>query len=190
MAALHRAVALPEVHEVAVRVAEDLHLDVLRARRCSARGTRPARPNAAPASRCASASLAASSVGAVHDAHAAAAAAEARLDHQRVADARGFRRDVGRVCDARARCPESSARRPRRASRLAAVLSPNMSSCSGVGPTNWMPAASHAARERRVLGEEAVAGMDGVDALLLGDRDDARRCSGTSGPARRPAAAR
>ena len=32
MAALDRAVALPEVHEIAVRVAEDLHLDVLGAR--------------------------------------------------------------------------------------------------------------------------------------------------------------
>jgi hypothetical protein len=30
MPPLHRAVALPKVHEVPVRVAEDLHLDVLR----------------------------------------------------------------------------------------------------------------------------------------------------------------
>ena len=31
-----------------------------------------------------------------------------------------------------------------RASRLAAVLSPNVSSCSGVGPTNVMPLAAQA----------------------------------------------
>ncbi len=66
-----------------MRVAEDLHFDVLGARGCSARGTRRGRPNAAPASRCASSSLRSSSSALLHDAHAAAAAAEARLDHQR-----------------------------------------------------------------------------------------------------------
>ena len=84
---LDRAVALPEMHQVAVRVAENLHFDVLGARRCSARGRHPAartprRLRAAPPS-----SLRVELVRALHDPHAAAAAAEARLDHQRVADA-------------------------------------------------------------------------------------------------------
>jgi hypothetical protein len=51
VAALDRAVALPQVHEVAVRVAEDLHLDVLGAGDVAldehlARGRRRRRPRA------------------------------------------------------------------------------------------------------------------------------------------------
>ena len=58
------------------------------------------------------------------------------------------------------------------ASCFAAVLSPNASSSSGVGPTNVMPFCLAGAREVGVLGEEAVARVDRVDAVLLGDRDD------------------
>ncbi len=85
VAALHRAVALAEVQARAVRVAQDLHLDVARALdvalvdeaavaerrlRLARRGLDRRRELA----------------GLAHDAHAAAAAAGARLDEQRIAD--------------------------------------------------------------------------------------------------------
>ena len=90
MAPLHRAVALPQMHEVAVRIAEDLHLDVLRALRCTRSRNTSDRPKAAAASRCASASLLGEVLVARDDAHAAAAAAEARLD--RSTDSRSIAR--------------------------------------------------------------------------------------------------
>jgi hypothetical protein len=52
---LHRAIALVQVQHVAVLVAENLHLDVLRARNVFSRNT-AGLPNARPASVCASSS--------------------------------------------------------------------------------------------------------------------------------------
>ena len=58
----------------------------------------------------------------------------------------------------------------------ATALSPIRRIDSGVGPMNVMPALADDLGEVGVLGEEAVAGMDGVGAGDLGGGDDARRC--------------
>ena len=98
MAALDRAVALPEVHEVAVRVAEDLHLDVLGARDVALE------EHVGPAERRLRLALRLFELGlqlvrALHDAHPAAAAAEAGLDDQRIADPLGHARTSSAACD-------------------------------------------------------------------------------------------
>ena len=173
MAALHRAVALEEVDEVAVRVAEDLHLDVLGAADVALEEHRVvAEGGAGLALRLFERAV--ELVGLLDDAHAAAAAAERRLDDHREADlarrsARllrgsvtgssvpGTTRDAGLLREARGR---RSCRRAGRAARRS-------------GPTKVMPARSQARGKRGVLGEEAVAGMDRVDALFRGERDDA-----------------
>ena len=89
MATLHGAVPLPEVDEIAVRVAEDLHLDVL--------GTpdEALDEHVSPSERRARFALGflqlpGELVGVVYHAHAAAAAAEAGLDDDRKSDV--FRR--------------------------------------------------------------------------------------------------
>ena len=130
------------------------------------------RPNAAPASRCASSSLASSSSALVHDAHPAAAAAEARLDHQRDSRSRAASAATSAGSVSACSVPGTVGTPADCASRLAAVLSPNASSCSGVGPDERDAGVLARARERRVLRQEAVARMNRVDALRLGDRDD------------------
>jgi hypothetical protein len=57
------------------------------------------------------------------------------------------------------------------AARFAATLSPSNVTCSGVGPDPHQSGVDHRLRERRVLGEEAVAGVDrvGTGAQRRGD---------------------
>ena len=157
MAALDRAVALAEVDHVAVCVREHLHLDVSRVlevsldvdgrvgevglplplrRRERLRGFRRRR----------------------HHLHALAAAAGSRLDQQRVAELLAQRDDllgrgdrVGRagMIGTPAACIACRAR----------VFEPISSIASGGGPIHDEARAFDGARERGVLGEEAVAGM-------------------------------
>ena len=162
VAPLHRAVALAEVDDVAVRVGEDLDLDVARAldgaleqqprvaerrlrfgRRRSERGVELApRSSTQP--------------------HAAAAAAGRGLDHQRIADAAALRR--GSVV---------AILRPRRRSR-AGTGTPARSPCAGAprdlsaiariaaggGPIQTRPGGRDRLGEVGALAQEAVAGMD------------------------------
>ena len=107
------------------------------------------------------------------DAHAAAAAAHRRLDDDRVAELLGELLRLGCVVDRLRRCRPGPARRPAGRCSRAAILSPSCSSISTRGPTKMMPASRQARAKLRVLREEAVAGMDGVDLVLLGERDDA-----------------
>ena len=151
-------------------VAEHLHLDVLRARDVALEEhIRPPERRVRLALRLFE--LALELRRRRDDAHAASAAAEARLDHQRVADARGLCLDVGHLLQRPIRAghgrhagglrrglrrrlvAEHVEVRRRRADELDARLLARP-------------------RERRALGEEAVAGMNGVDALLLRDRDE------------------
>ena len=60
------------------------------------------------------------------------------------------------------------------------ILSPITSMASGGGPMKVTPAVGDGAGEVGVLGEEAVAGVDGVGAALLDGVEDAPRCSGSS----------
>ena len=58
-------------------------------------------------------------------------------------------------------------------SRRAAIFEPIWASTLEGGPTNTMPAFSHAAANDGVLREEPVSGMHGVGAALAGRRDQA-----------------
>ena len=157
VAPLHRAVALEQVHELAVAVAQDLHLDVPRALRPASPG-RPRRcrrrppPRGAPTGSCVF-----ELVLVVDDPHAAPAAAPARLEHQRIADlgrqSRGTRpRRAG---------SGGGGRHHRHAGRRGSVARRHLVAerriTSGVGPTKAMPARAHGSRELGVLRQEAVA---------------------------------
>jgi hypothetical protein len=129
MAPLHRAVALPEMDDLAVGVADDLHLDVLRARDV------PLEEDGIVAER--GARLAARLIeqplellGLVDHAHAAAAAAEAGLHDEREADALGFFLQSGPGLTGPS-VPGRTGRPVSMASLRAATLSPNSSSTSG-----------------------------------------------------------
>ena len=129
------------------------------------------RPNAAPASRCASASLVVEIGGLGHDAHAAPAAAEAGLDHQREADARGF------GVDALAASIASSRFRNRRHARC---LREPLGRCLVAEHVEMLRRRSDEkdacrfarARELGAFREKAIPGMNRVDALFPGDCDD------------------
>ena len=158
VAALQRALALAEVDDVAVGVAEHLDLDVARAlevaldehavvaeagqRLAPGRGQRRLEARRRR-----------------DDAHPLAAAAGRGLDHHRVAVLAG----EGTI-SASAGLGACGAGQDRhagsRASCLAATLSPISSIASGGGPMKRSPASAHGLGEPGVLGEEAVAGMD------------------------------
>ena len=174
VAALDRALALEEVHDGAVGVAEDLHLDVAGARDVAARRTRCRRrrrtpPRAGPRPR-----RRPSSSGPSHHAHAPAAAAGRGLDEHGPAEGRHRRRSTvagrrrrpragSRRWGARARPPPPWWPWPR-------ASSPWPRSPSGGGPTQTSPAATHGPGEGGVLGQEAVAGVDGVGAAAPAPR--------------------
>ena len=163
---LHRAVALAEMHDIAVLVGEHLHLDVARAwsarvRAAAARRRRRAAPPSAPHRARRQARFRRDQP------HAASAAAGRRLDHQRKADSRcgrGGQRGIALVVRLGARNGRHAGARARCASPPA--LSPICRIAAGGGPTQVSPASITALREIRVLGEEAVARMHRVGAGL------------------------
>ena len=112
VAPLHRAVALEQVHGVAVRIAEHLDLDVPR------RGQVSLEQHAIVAEGRLGLALRGRErrrevLAALDDLHALAAAAGGRLDQHRVADARGLPREQARRPDRRRDNPARAARRPR-----------------------------------------------------------------------------
>ena len=171
VAQLDRAVALEEVHDVALAVAQDLDLDVARPRhdlleedRVVAEG----RLGFALAARERLVHLARRR----HDAHAAPAAAGRRLQHHRIADrlrdspwpsaleasAPGAPGTTGMPCfSAKARACDLVAEQREGGGR-------GTDEAQALGPA--------ALGEFGILREEAVAGMDAVGAALLGRRDD------------------
>ncbi len=170
MAALHRAIALPEVHQVPVHVAEDLHFDVLGSREIALEedvGLAEGRRGFAPGL----GNFGVKVFGPVDRPDSAAAAAEARLDHQRVADLlcrggdvvvltkRGFGTGNGGHSNGVGQAPRGSLV----AERVELV---------GGRADEGHPGGVARAREARILGEESVAGMEGVGAALLRDGDD------------------
>ena len=170
VAALDRAVALEEVDDRAVLVGEDLHLDMagaldqlLEIDLVLAEGGLGLAPRRR---RCrgASARLVAD------DAHAAAAAAPRRLEHQRVADLRGELRHLGR-CRRGSGSVAGITGTPTETARLrAATLSPSMRMVSAEGPMKVDAGRGAGLGEVGALGQEAVAGMDGVGARPRGRR--------------------
>ena len=171
MPPLERAVAVPAVDDVAVRVGEDLDLDVagpvdellevdagvlegglgLVAGRLEGDGE----------------------VGLVAaDPHPLAAAAGGRLDQDGVADRRGRAAGPRRRWRRRRR---SRARRrpwPRRRSALASVFRPILRIASWGGPMNSKLQLRQISAKCGVLAQEAVAGVDRLDVGDLGGGDD------------------
>ena len=133
VAQLHRAVALEEVHDVALAVGQHLHLDVARPRHELLEEQR------AVAERGLGLALAAREglvhlLGPRHGAHAAAAAAGRRLQHHRIADRRAPRLGLGADAERRRRCRGRRECPATWASARASTLSPNSASAAGDGP--------------------------------------------------------
>ena len=171
MAPLHGAIALVEVQDVAVPVAQNLDFDVFGAAHVAfqeygvvAEGggrflTRLFQ-------------FAGEVLGFVHHAHAASAAAERGFDDQRVAD---LASDLGSVSFVGDGFP--AARDARNSGLLGEAAGGGFVAQQGkkIGrrPDKGDAGALAGAGQGGVLGEKTVARVDGVDALLFGQRDDA-----------------
>ena len=167
---LHRAVTLEEVDEVAVHIAEQLHLDV----------PRPLDELLDEHARAAEGGLAlplraferhSQLVLAADDPHAAAAAAVGRLDHHGPAQ---FLCDRERFLEAADRL--RAARQDRHARLLRQFTSGGLVAERlqqlHAGADEHDPRLLTGRGKLRIFGEEAVARMDRVDIMLLGDRHD------------------
>ena len=136
------------------------------------------RPNAAPASRWASSSLPCSSVGVLHDAHPAPAAAEAGLDDERVADLLGGRLHLGRVGQAVLGAGDGGHVRLLRQPLGGGLVAERFEQLRRRADERDAVVGARPGQVG-VLGQEAVAGVDRVHPVLLGDGDERRRCRGT-----------
>ena len=168
--ALHRAVALVQVDDVAVVVAQDLHLDVLGALDQLLEEDRIVAERLARLGARALQQLGELGRGA-HDAHAATAAAARGLDDHGEAN---LVRERARVVDAAHRIlrprHDGHARRGRDLARLDLVAQ----RLDHLGRRADEDDAGFAAlaRERGALRQQTVAGVDGVDIVALGQLDD------------------
>ena len=168
------AVAVAQVHEVAVAVGEHLHLDVARRgqvaldeQRAVAEGALGQAPRGRQRRRRARAALA-------HDLHALAAAARGRLDDERQPGTSAPRARGWRGPAPRPHSPAAPARRPPRMRVLATIFEPMAAMARAGGPTNTSPASAHACANCGVLGQEAVARVDGLGAAGARRGEDAR----------------
>ena len=160
VAALERAVALEQMHDIAMGIAEDLDLDMARA--CDI----DLQQDAVIAEGGLRLAAAGGQSGgeilrAVHPAHALAPASGDGLDQQRVADALGLggQAGVGLILS-------QIAGRGRHTGfhhqRLGGVLQPHGADGGRAWPDPDQPGGENGFGERCVLGEEAVTGMDGL----------------------------
>ena len=167
MAPLDRALALDERDHGAVLVAEQLDLDVPRlhdpALEIDARSRRT--PSRLPSAR--SGPPSSSVAAALDDAHALAAAARHRLHHQRVADVVARSRAISSSvapAPSGASVPGTTGTPARIATLARAGLAAHQRDRLGRRADERQAGVAARARERGVLGEEPVAGMDGVGA--------------------------
>ena len=183
MPALNRALALAEVHDVAVMVADDLELDVARVLEVFLD------VDVAVAERGLGLSLRGPErvgqlAGIPHDAHASPAAAGDRLDDDRVSDVLGDLERLLLAVDGAV-----AARQHRHARLLHRLLGPGLVAeqldHAGIGPDEADVAGLAHLGEIRALREEAVAGMNGIGAGDLGGADDRRHVQIAVGAARR-----
>ncbi|MCY1327479.1 hypothetical protein D9M69_130150 [compost metagenome] len=170
VAPLHGTVALVQVHQVAMGVAERLHFDVARVAHqlldidlvVAERGQRLAPRRGQRALQV---------LLALQDAHAAPAAAPAGLEHQRIADARGqalagfevVRQRVGGR-------HHRHARLDRRIARGHLVAEPAHDLGRRADPAD--AGIDHGLRKVRILRQEAVARMDRIDFRMARDAQD------------------
>eukprot|EP00754_Rhynchopus_humris_P021547 Rhum_TRINITY_DN14749_c16_g1::Rhum_TRINITY_DN14749_c16_g1_i1::g.116667::m.116667 len=170
VAPLHGAVALEEVHAVAVLVAEDLHLHV--ARRLDETLEQHAvvleeRDRLAARTL----QLLDEVLRALHDTHALAAAAQHRLDQEGVA--RLVRRRLERLVRLVLAVVARHTRHVRRLhDQLRLRLRAHRDDRRRRRPDELNVVVLAGLREACVLGQEAVAGVDRLRARLLGDLDD------------------
>ena len=170
VAPLHGAVALVQMHQIAVPVAQDLHLDVARAADqlleidlVVAEGRQRLAPRGFQRRRQFGRGL--------DDAHAAPAAAPAGLEHHRETDAGRQLRAFGHVIgQRRRRRHHRHAGGHCRVTRRHLVAQRAHHVWRRADPAQ--PGGDDLFGEVRVLRQEAVAGVDGVDAGLLGDAQD------------------
>ena len=149
-------------------------------RRGTSRRRRPGRRSTTAPSRCAASSARSASSGAAHDLQALAAAAGRGLERDRPAVLpRRARRTRGRIVDALGRARHDRHAGGEHRARARRILAPIASIASGGGPIQTMPASAQRARERRVLGQEAVARVDRVGARACGPPRARGRRSGS-----------
>ena len=173
MAALQRAVALAQMHDVAVPVGQDLDLDMAR----DGRGISPYRPRRcrnAPSPRCGRGSPACgSSARRVGDLHALAAAAGRRLDQHRKADLRR----PGRAPPHRFTAPSepgTTGMPSDFAVSFACTLSPITAMCSGRGPMKVKPCSSTIAANCAFSERKPMPGWIASAPVMARGRDDRR----------------
>ena len=115
-----------------------------------------------------------------HEPQALAAAARGRLQHEREADALRLARRWPSVPATGSSVPGTTGTPASTARRRAEVFSPMSAMVSLRGPMKTRPASSQARANVGVLGQEAVAGVDGVGARLRRRLQDAVDAAGTT----------
>ncbi len=183
VAALDRALALVEVHDPAV---SDRRRSAPRrggtVRRSARRSTVPS-PKADSASRGRPATALEQLVGRRHDAHAPPAAAGRRLDQQRDSPPRRRRPRPRRRPDRSARPTAAAGPRHRPSAAWPRASSPSPRSPRATARRTPGPASATARANGSVLGQEPVAGMDGVGPGARPRPRAGRRRAGRTRPA-------
>ena len=163
VAALHRAVAIEQRDDVALRVREYLHLDVPR-RREIALEEQPIVAEGGAREALRRFDRGRHLARRVHDLHALAAAAGARLDDQREADSLGLGLQPLERLLARRGSPEPPARPTAAIAALEALFEPMARIAAAGGPTNIKPASTQACAKSAFSDKKAVARMHRIGA--------------------------
>ena len=169
VAPLHAAVALVEVHHVAVGVGEDLHLDVARVEHGLLEVHHRVAERRLRLAACRLDGLG-QSRGLGHPAHASAAAAGHRLDEQRELHALGGAHQFVDRRRRRRRRQHRQAGRP--GGRDRACLVAGQLQHIGAGPDERDTRRGAGRRQIGILREEPVSRIDRVGTGVLGDPDD------------------
>ena len=170
-AALDRTLAIKQMHDIAVRVAQYLHLDVARALDI-ALDIKPPVAEIARAFAARAHDLVVERRRLAHDPHALAAAAGRRLDQERKAHRpRAFRKGPGIVVFDGRRRDRKAARRNKSAG--AHLVAHELDGVGG-GADEDQARLRHLAGEVCILGQEAIAWMDRAGAACARRGDDLR----------------
>ncbi len=170
VAALHGTVALEQVVDVALLVAEDLHLDMARAKDHLFKVALAVAEGGLGLAAAFADLLLELLLG--HDrAHPTPAAAPGGLEHQRIADLLGLFLDLGHVLAQHLRRGDDGHTRLDRDAARAGLVA-KLAHGLGLGADEGDPGRIAGIDEIGVFRQQAVARMDRVGAGLLGDADD------------------